>query len=81
MLPFKMHDMYLFKGNSLCIPAGSLREQIIRELHVNGLGGHFIRVKTISMVIDIYYWPRRYKDVSRLVQKCQICQFGKRMYV
>ncbi|CAL9021783.1 unnamed protein product [Prunus brigantina] len=36
MLPFRMHDGYLFKGNLLCIPEGSLREQIIRELHDNG---------------------------------------------
>ncbi|KAL6225177.1 hypothetical protein ACLB2K_004028 [Fragaria x ananassa] len=64
MLSFKMHDGYLFKGNSLCIPADSLREQIIRELHDNGLGGHFGRDKTLSMVTDRYYWPRMYKDVS-----------------
>ncbi|CAB4295196.1 unnamed protein product [Prunus armeniaca] len=73
-----MHDGYLFKGNLLCIPKGSLREQIIRELHGNGLGGHFRRDKTLAMVTDRYYWPGMYKDVDRLVRKCQICQFGKR---
>jgi hypothetical protein len=29
--PYILHDGYLFKGNQLCIPAGSLRDQIIRE--------------------------------------------------
>ncbi|CAL8155920.1 unnamed protein product [Prunus armeniaca] len=77
MLPFRMHDGYLFKRNLLCIPEGSLREQIIRELHGNGLGGHFGRDKTLAMVTDRYYWPGMYKDVDRLVRKCQICQFGK----
>lgn len=42
-----------------------------------GLGGHFGRDKTLSMVFDRYYWPGMYKDVSKLVRKCQICQFGK----
>ncbi|ONH90941.1 hypothetical protein PRUPE_8G084500 [Prunus persica] len=77
MLPFGMHDGYLFKGNLLCILEGSLREQIVRELHGNGLGGHFERDKTLAMVTDRYYWSRMYKDVDRLVRKCQICQFSK----
>nr|CAD1817170.1 unnamed protein product [Ananas comosus var. bracteatus] len=64
-------------GNQLCIPEGSLREQIVRELHGNGLGGHFGRDKTMSMVTDRYFWPKMFKDVDRLVKRCYAYQFGK----
>lgn len=76
-LPYRLHEDYLFKGNQLCIPEGSLREQIIRELHGNGLGGHFGRDKTLAMVADRYYWPKMRRDVERLVKRCPACLFGK----
>ena len=76
-LPFRLYDRYLFKGNKLCIPKGSLREQIIKELHGNGLGGHFGKDKTMGMVADRYYWPKMFKDVERLMKRCSTCQLGK----
>ena len=32
-----MQDVYLFKGKQLCIPIGSMRKNIIKELHSSGL--------------------------------------------
>lgn len=68
---------YLFKGNQLCIPEGSLRLYVIAELHGGGLGGHFGRDKTLALVQERYYWPKMYQDVVRYVNRCMTCQKSK----
>lgn len=37
---FQIHDGFLFFGDCLRIPRGSLWKHIIQELHAGGLGGH-----------------------------------------
>ena len=34
VIDFLIHDVFLFEGTQLCIPQSSLREYLIRELHV-----------------------------------------------
>jgi hypothetical protein len=72
-----MQDGYLFKGKQLCIPIGSMRENIIRELHSSGLAGHFGKDKTLALIEDKYYWPKMKKDITRYVARCRICQMAK----
>ena len=68
-----IQDGYLFKGKKLCIPMGSMRENIIRELHNSGLVGHFGKDKTLSLIEDKYYWPKIKRDITRYVARCRIC--------
>ncbi|XP_074305695.1 uncharacterized protein LOC141640915 [Silene latifolia] len=38
---FLLQESFLFHGNKLCVPRGSYRDQLIKEVHSGGLGGHF----------------------------------------
>jgi hypothetical protein len=71
-----MQDGYLFKGKQLCIPIGSMRENIIKELHNSGLAGHFGKDKTLALIEDKYYWSKMKKDIIRYVARCRICQMA-----
>lgn len=51
-----------------------LREKVIFELHGGGMGGHFGRDKTFTLVEDRYYWPKMRRDVYKVVDRCFICQ-------
>lgn len=74
---FIVNDGFLFKGDKLCIPEGSLRETLIAELHGGGLGGHFGRDKTLNLTSERYFWPTMRRDVYRHVERCHICQVSK----
>ncbi|XP_038683092.1 uncharacterized protein LOC119983499 [Tripterygium wilfordii] len=74
---YKLHEGFLFKDLRLCIPAGSIREFLIQELHQGGLAGHFGIDKTLSLVEDRFYWPHLRRDVTKVVKQCRICQLNK----
>ena len=52
-----IQDGLLFKGNQLCIPKSSVRENILKEKHSGGLAGHFGHDKTFAHLSSSYHWP------------------------
>ncbi|GKB15241.1 putative CCCH-type zinc finger family protein [Tanacetum coccineum] len=71
---YQVQDGFLFKGLQLCIPDCSLKEKIVAELHALG---HFGRDKSIALVERKYFWPKLRHDVTRHVERCQVCQRSK----
>ena len=76
-----MQDGYLFKGKQLCIPIGSMRENIIREIHSSGLTRHFGKDNTLSLIEDEYYWTNMRKYITRYVARCRICKWMKDTHI
>lgn len=43
---YSLQSNLFFKGNQLCVPRGSIRENLIQEKHNGALSGHFGITKT-----------------------------------
>ena len=54
----------LFRGNQLCIPKCSMRENLLKEKHSGGLAEHFGHDKMFSKLNSAYFWPRMRIDVG-----------------
>jgi hypothetical protein len=74
---YMIQDGLLFKGNHLCIPKCSMRENLLKEKHNGGLVGHFGHEKTFSKLNGSYFWPGMRIDVKKFVDRCRICQHTK----
>lgn len=49
---FTIVDDFLFRGTHLCILNSFLCDHLIWKMHAGGIGGHFSRDKTITLVED-----------------------------
>jgi hypothetical protein len=67
----------LFRGNQLCIPKCSMRENLLKEKHSGGLARHFSHDKTFSKLNGSYFWPAMRTYVKKFVDRCRICQHTK----
>lgn len=74
---FTLQNGLLFRGGQLCVPKGSMRENLIQEKHNGCLSGHFGLNKTLELVQCFYYWPRMQRDIRRYVEQCMVCQKEK----
>ena len=45
---------------------------LVKELHIGGLGGHFGIDKVEMLMKGRYFWPNINKDVRKFVESCRI---------
>jgi hypothetical protein len=74
---YMIQDGLLFRGNHLCIPKCSMRENLLKEKHSRGLAGHFSHDKMFSKLNGSYFWLGMRTDVKKFVDRCRICQHTK----
>jgi hypothetical protein len=76
-IDYMIQEGLLFRGNQLCIPNFSMRENLLKEKHSGGLAGHFGHDKTFINLSESYFWPGMRSEVKRFVDRCKICQHSK----
>ena len=74
---FSIHVGYVFRGTKLCLPATSIHEHIVRELHGGRCSGYLGRDKTLDLVSDRYFWPRMKSYIIKICGLCRVCQLAK----
>jgi 5-bromo-4-chloroindolyl phosphate hydrolysis protein len=74
---YMIQEGLLFKGNQLCIPKCSTRENLLKEKHSGGLARHFGHDKMFTKLNESYFWPGMRAYVKIFVGRCRICQHSK----
>ena len=54
-----------------------MRENLIKEKHSGGLGGHFGADKTYEQLNRFYFWPKMRSKVEKYVKNYKVCQYAK----
>lgn len=53
------------------------RAEIFRMYHNDATAGHLGVSKTLSRILELYYWPNIRREVYKYVRKCVICAANK----
>jgi hypothetical protein len=70
---YVIQDGLLFRGNQLCIPKCSMRENLLKEKHSGRLARHFGHDKTFLKLNGSYFCPGMRTNVKIFVDRCRIC--------
>jgi hypothetical protein len=70
---YMIQNGLLFRGNQLCIPNCSMRENLLKEKHSGGLARHFGHDKTFVKLSEVYFWLGMWSKFKRFVDRCRIC--------
>jgi transposase InsO family protein len=57
----------------LAVPAGDLREHLLKGVHLPPLGTHQSATTIIARLSAHYWWPSMHTDVARMVRDCETC--------
>jgi hypothetical protein len=76
-IDYMIEEGLLFRGNQLCIPNCSMRENLLKEKHSRGLAGHFGHDKTFAKLSEAYFWLGMRSEVKKFVDRCRIFQHSK----
>jgi len=85
-------DQLVVKGGVLCrhlqpagdspgalqtVIPGTLKEEVLRDLHEGTMGGHLGADKTLGRLRERFYWPGYYNDIRDWCQNCAVCASRK----
>jgi hypothetical protein len=76
-IDYMIQEGFLFRGNHLCIPNCSMRENLLKEKHGGVLAGHFGHDKTFAKMNESYIWLGMREDVKSFIDRCRFCQHSK----
>jgi hypothetical protein len=63
-IDYMIQEGFFFRGNKLCIPNCSMRENLLKEKQSGGLAGHFGQDKTFAKLRESYFWPGMHSEVK-----------------
>jgi hypothetical protein len=75
---YMIQDGLFFRGNQLCIPKCSMRENLLKENHSGGLARHFGHDKMFSKLNGSYFWLGMRTNVKKFLDRCRIFHHAKR---
>jgi hypothetical protein len=76
-IDYMIQEGLLFRGNQLCIPNFSMRENLLKEKHSGALAGHFGHDKTFAKLSESYFWLGMRENVKIFVDRCRVFQHSK----
>ncbi|WOH15435.1 hypothetical protein DCAR_0934976 [Daucus carota subsp. sativus] len=54
--------------------AGTLKKDLIKELHDEPIGGHSGQEATIKKLSQFFFWPKMKDEVIEYIKSCDLCQ-------
>lgn len=70
---------YRHHSNVLIVVPEHLRNEILSLCHNKWTSGHFGVFKTHKRVLNLFWWPGLYNDVTQYINNCDICLRVKRL--
>jgi hypothetical protein len=73
-----LDKLYRDRRGAVLVPdVGSLRRDILKEVHDSPYGGHLGSARTYEQLTRLFSWPKALEDVEAYVRTCHACQRDK----